>query len=697
MRVSNRPPLSMAIFVVLLVAIASAASSATPEGVSPGAVDRVVAIRGECPTFSWGQIAGAHFYEVLVYELPKEADLQANLELSAYNEVLYTKVIGSATSWTPGLDRCFVPGSSYVWFVRAVENENGVSESREWSDGRFFSVAIAPSTEQVRRALAILNRFIEHEGSEPEEWDFVVSDAGAPTQVGRQNQQASSNLTKAALSGGAAIRGEMPDLTGETYGIYGITNSGADGSLGVVGEATAATGEVFGLAGITSSPNGAGILAVNIGGGSDLELDGSADGVTSTELSESGVDRSSGAPEAFSFVNSGGGGMTLDIDGVDVVTTTTDQDTVASLSCASGEVAKWDGAAWGCAPDDDTTIWQTNSGRVYTYSPVGIGTNNPQNSLSIGGSGDASFKATVKYNDYNIANLASAQVGVFGKGLTYGVHGSYQNTLHHGYLGASGAGVLGESTSLGVKGVGNTIGVKGENSQGDYGYLGYTNIGVYGVGIGTGVYGYTRRDATTPVALGTSRGVLAQVILDNASGGAMGVHSSIVGTTVNGTYYSGYFGSGGITGGGTYMGLAADLRTGDAVDIAELIYGAAEAGDVVVADPENPETVLPSSNPYDTSVVGIISTKPHLIMGMDIIRNSEGEFTEDIDIVKLAVSGRVPVKVTGSVSIGDLLTTSSVPGHAMKCDEISKCIGSIVGKALSENIDGKVVALVSLQ
>lgn len=51
----------------------------------------------------------------------------------------------------------------------------------------------------------------------------------------------------------------------------------------------------------------------------------------------------------------------------------------------------------------------------------------------------------------------------------------------------------------------------------------------------------------------------------------------------------------------------------------------------------------------------------------------------------LALAGRVPVKVVnenGAISSGDLLTTSSKPGYAMRCSEFSECTGAILGKAL---------------
>ena len=53
----------------------------------------------------------------------------------------------------------------------------------------------------------------------------------------------------------------------------------------------------------------------------------------------------------------------------------------------------------------------------------------------------------------------------------------------------------------------------------------------------------------------------------------------------------------------------------------------------------------------------------------------------------------------GPIMPGDLLTTSSVPGHAMKVTDHVQAQGAILGKAMSglEKGDGMVLVLVSLQ
>jgi hypothetical protein len=70
--------------------------------------------------------------------------------------------------------------------------------------------------------------------------------------------------------------------------------------------------------------------------------------------------------------------------------------------------------------------------------------------------------------------------------------------------------------------------------------------------------------------------------------------------------------------------------------------------------------------------------------------------------VPLALVGRVPCKVDasyGDIAVGDLLTTSPTPGHAMRCDDPVTCVGAIIGKALEplEEDTGVILVLVTLQ
>jgi len=123
-----------------------------------------------------------------------------------------------------------------------------------------------------------------------------------------------------------------------------------------------------------------------------------------------------------------------------------------------------------------------------------------------------------------------------------------------------------------------------------------------------------------------------------------------------------------------------------AADVAEMFYinGELEAGDVVIIDIMSDETLKKSNRSYDTLVAGVVSTKPGVRLG-----EGNGSY--------IALAGRVPVRVTGYVQRGDLLVTSNIPGTAMRCPNTSHCTGAILGKALTNDSGGKVIALISLQ
>jgi hypothetical protein len=203
----------------------------------------------------------------------------------------------------------------------------------------------------------------------------------------------------------------------------------------------------------------------------------------------------------------------------------------------------------------------------------------------------------------------------------------------------------------------------------------------------------------------------------------LGIMSGIQRNKAGLTYYSGYFYSaGGVE--GTYNGLWADHRTGESIDLAEYIYDSnanTEPADVVVADPFKKESVVKSSQPYQTSVVGVVSTKPHMVMGTELVQDSQTKMPiPGVSAAKLALSGRVPVKVTdenGPIVPGDMLTSSSTPGYAMKWslldvkgakdfEELKNILAenerrrnAIIGKAVESHQGGtgKIIVLVSLQ
>ena len=101
--------------------------------------------------------------------------------------------------------------------------------------------------------------------------------------------------------------------------------------------------------------------------------------------------------------------------------------------------------------------------------------------------------------------------------------------------------------------------------------------------------------------------------------------------------------------------------------------------------------------PYDRRVAGIVSgggdTKPGIILGRDPSRKSRRA---------VALIGRVNCWIDADyapVEVGDLLTTSATPGHAMRAADPSRAFGSVIGKSMGSlrSGSGLLPVLVALQ
>ncbi|MFB6245518.1 MAG: hypothetical protein ABEJ03_04190 [Candidatus Nanohaloarchaea archaeon] len=145
---------------------------------------------------------------------------------------------------------------------------------------------------------------------------------------------------------------------------------------------------------------------------------------------------------------------------------------------------------------------------------------------------------------------------------------------------------------------------------------------------------------------------------------------------------------------------------GTGADLAE-IYSSPqelEKGDVVAINTRKEDSVVRSSERYQETVAGVVSTNP----GQTLNWNEDG--------YPIALAGKVPVKVTeenGEIEIGDRLVPSSTSGTAMKCetwDPLERknkslrrivshnqdCRNSAIGKAL-ESSTGRGKILVKLE
>ena len=123
-----------------------------------------------------------------------------------------------------------------------------------------------------------------------------------------------------------------------------------------------------------------------------------------------------------------------------------------------------------------------------------------------------------------------------------------------------------------------------------------------------------------------------------------------------------------------------------------------EPGMVVCIDPANPGKLMVSAKAYDRTVAGVISGAGGIDPGMTM--GQRGSVADGDHPV--ALTGRVYVRAetsNGPIVPGDLLTTSNVPGHAMKVTDFQKSNGAMLGKAMTSLDEGTglVLILVSLQ
>lgn len=92
-------------------------------------------------------------------------------------------------------------------------------------------------------------------------------------------------------------------------------------------------------------------------------------------------------------------------------------------------------------------------------------------------------------------------------------------------------------------------------------------------------------------------------------------------------------------------------------------------GSIVSANREGEALAVLSNKPYDSGVLGVVSTEPAIVLA----QGQPG--------LPIALSGRVPCRVNGQggdILPGDLITTSFIPGVGMKLNQS----GAYVGKAL---------------
>jgi hypothetical protein len=130
-------------------------------------------------------------------------------------------------------------------------------------------------------------------------------------------------------------------------------------------------------------------------------------------------------------------------------------------------------------------------------------------------------------------------------------------------------------------------------------------------------------------------------------------------------------------------------------DLEDSSVGEPPPGSVMVIGDEG--SVRMSASAYDKRVAGVISGAGPFKPGITL-----GRRDSDRRRPAIALVGKVFCKVdtvNGPIRVGDLLTTSSTPGHGMKATDPLRSFGAVIGKALGglERGRGMVPILVVLQ
>jgi hypothetical protein len=302
-----------------------------------------------------------------------------------------------------------------------------------------------------------------------------------------------------------------------------------------------------------------------------------------------------------------------------------------------------------------------------------------------------------------VIGQSAKDVGVSGRSTeSFGVQGLSES--NHGVHGQSirGRGVVGVGPVLvGVQGESKTgVGVNGISESGD-GVVGTGRRGVVGMSpTFQGVFGKSGDNAGI-VGESAKFHAIFGISHDVNNGGVFGVNDKggfgVIGVSDNGI---GVAGKGGKLA-GRFEGdveVTGDIRLANA--------DCAEDFDIADAESVDPGTVMVlgdegalhrSHQPYDRRVAGVVS--------------GAGAYKPGIVLDKQpATSGRKPIALLGKVyckvdadyaaiAVGDLLTTSASPGHAMKASEPLKAFGAVIGKALRPLREGQglIPILIALQ
>jgi hypothetical protein len=136
--------------------------------------------------------------------------------------------------------------------------------------------------------------------------------------------------------------------------------------------------------------------------------------------------------------------------------------------------------------------------------------------------------------------------------------------------------------------------------------------------------------------------------------------------------------------GGFFNTIFAKSTSAQYADLAEKYTADSNYPPGTVIEFGGPNEVTITTASHSTQVAGIVSTNPSYLMNSGLV-----------DAIDVALVGRVPCHVIGTIAKGDRLVASSTPGVATRLDMSQYQPGCIIGKAL-ESYDSDTVGTIEV-
>ena len=227
-------------------------------------------------------------------------------------------------------------------------------------------------------------------------------------------------------------------------------------------------------------------------------------------------------------------------------------------------------------------------------------------------------------------------------------------------------------------------GIYGENRGGGPGVVGINDVKTAGSG-GPGASFHSELKEGIFAATKSVDKNAVHAVLDNPAG----TGAAIYGEHIKGGLAARFVGNVEVSGDISFPGadFAEDFTVGGVAVEPGTVMAISEAG-----------TVVPCDTPYDSRVVGVIAGAGTFHSGIVMDRQPVTSDRRQ----PIALVGKVYCKVDATqapIRVGDLLTSSSTSGHAMRAVDPRRAFGAVIGKAMAplSGGTGMIPILISLQ